>query len=94
MNQQSVPYRKSLGVLVGAIACLLVAQLFPGTATAADKYEQLILADRPVAYWRCQQPAEQDAERVTARKLAATRDMHGHQVEHFNRGGPRPPQRQ
>ncbi len=58
MNQLSVTYRKSFGVLVGSIACLLVAQLFPGMATAADKYEQLILADRPVAYWRCQQPAE------------------------------------
>jgi hypothetical protein len=77
MNQQSVPYRKSLGVLVGAIACLLGAQLFPGTATAADKYEQLILADRPVAYWRCQQPAEQDAERVTANSAPAVKPAIG-----------------
>jgi hypothetical protein len=73
MNQQSVTYRKSLGVLVGAIACLLVAQLFPGMATAADKYEQLILADRPVAYWRCQPPSEQDAERLTANSASAVK---------------------
>ncbi len=73
MNQQRFPYRKSPRGLAAAIACLLIAQLFPDGATAADEYEQLILADRPVAYWRCEPPAEQDAERVTANSAPAVR---------------------
>jgi len=73
MSQQSIPHRTFLGVLAGAIACLLIAQLFPEPATAADKYEQLILADRPVAYWRCQKPTKQDAQRVTANSAPAVK---------------------
>ena len=73
MKRQSVTYRKSLGILGGAIACLLIAQLFPEPAAAADKYEKLILADRPVAYWRCQPPKEKDPDRVTANSAAVAK---------------------
>ncbi|MFT5522604.1 MAG: hypothetical protein ACI9HK_000548 [Pirellulaceae bacterium] len=46
---------------------VLVPMLFVSLAVAAaDEYEELILADRPVAYWRGQDAVEQDAERVTA----------------------------
>ena len=49
MNQQSVPYRRSLGVLVGAIACLLPAMIFGG-----DRELRMIRWDGP------QYPASRD----------------------------------
>jgi hypothetical protein len=73
MSQQNDSFQKPSTALAGAIACLLVAQLVAATATAADKYERLIQADRPVAYWRCQRPTAQDPERVTANSAPAVK---------------------
>ena len=42
-------------------------------ANSAGTFEELVLADRPVAWLRCQPPAEQDAERVTANSALAVK---------------------
>jgi hypothetical protein len=67
--------RKVLPVFAGAIACLAIGQFFAPVAKAADEYERLIQADRPVAYWRCQPAFEQDAERVMVNSSAAVRTV-------------------
>ncbi|MEE3218841.1 MAG: LamG domain-containing protein, partial [Planctomycetota bacterium] len=72
MSQQSVPYRNPVGVLAGAIACLLITQLVAASATGADNYEQLILADRPVAYWRCNASGSNEAINSGAAGKSAT----------------------